>query len=424
MNNKSLAETKRCYHVQGGTPLRGRIQTEGMKNAVLPLMAASLLTDEPLELNNVPAVEDVHIMASMLTELGKKISITEDVYLIEENGNLQPNAPYELVRRMRASFNVLGPLLARLGQAKVPLPGGCILGPRPVDFHIKGLQSLGAKIELQEGVFHAEAKQLKGTDLYLDFPSVGATMQLLSTAALIPEKTVIYNPAQEPEVYELIYLLKKMGANISIAPDRIEIIGQPKLNGASYRVIPDRINAGTYLIAGAISGGEIIVECIPGHLEALLVKLREMGFAVEEHDTEVRLVASGRAKGIHLETRTYPGFACDIHPQMMALMALAEGDSLIRETVLADRFGQVPELIRMGANIKAQENTAFIKGVEQLQGTEVYATDIRSGAALILAGLAAKGETRMVDSGHVARGYVDLAGKLSKVGASIEVEYL
>ncbi len=424
MSKKSLAETKRCYHVQGGTTLKGRIQTEGAKNAVLPLLAASLLTDEPLELSNVPQVEDVHTMVSMLTELGKKVSISEDVYRIEENGDLQPNAPYELVRRMRASFNVLGPLIARLGQAQVPLPGGCVLGPRPVDFHVKGLQALGADIKLQEGVFHATSTQLKGAELYLDFPSVGATHQLLTTAALIPEKTVIYNPAQEPEVYELIYLLKKMGAQISTAPDRIEIIGQQKLSGTNYRVIPDRINAGTYLIAGAISGGEIVVECIPGHLEALLVKLREMGFTVEERDTEVRLATSVKAKGIHLETRTYPGFACDIHPQMMALMALAEGDSLIRETVLADRFGQVPELVRMGADIKAQENTAFIKGVDQLQGTEVYATDIRSGAALILAGLAAKGETRMVDSGHVPRGYVDLAGKLSKVGASIEVEMI
>lgn len=424
MNNPSLADTKRCYHIQGGMPLRGRIQTEGMKNAVLPLLAASLLTDEPLELSNVPGVEDVHTMTSMLTELGKKATITGDVYLIEENGDLQPSAPYELVRRMRASFNVLGPLLARLGQAQVPLPGGCVLGPRPVDFHIKGLQLLGATIELQEGVFHAEAKQLKGADLYLDFPSVGATMQLLTTAALIPEKTVIYNPAQEPEVYELIYLLKKMGAQISTAPDRIEIVGQDKLNGTTYRVIPDRINAGTYLMAGAISGGEVTVECIPTHLEALLVKLREMGFAVEEKDTEVRLAASGKGRGIHVETRTYPGFACDIHPQMMALMTLVEGDSLIRETVLADRFGQVPELIRMGADISVKENTAFIKGVDQLQGTEVYATDIRSGAALILAGLAASGETRMVDSGHVPRGYVDLAGKLSEVGASIEVETL
>lgn len=424
MSKTTLSVKAQRYHICGGTPLRGFIQTEGAKNAALPLLAATLLSDEPVTLDNVPAVEDVYTMSAMLDHLGKKVSVIDNACRVCDGGSLQPQAPYGLVRAMRASFIVLGPLLARLGVSHVPLPGGCLLGPRPVDLHLNGLRAFGAKVELHEGVVHAEAKRLHGAELHLDFPSVGATQHLLMTAALIPERTVIHNPAQEPEVYELAHLLTKMGAHMHFKSDRVEITGQRELKGAQHSVIPDRLNAGTYLIAGAISGGDVTVECVPGHLEALIVKLREVGFEVHETETSVHLRTTGSTRGVQLETRTHPGFANDLQPQMMALLAVTEGDSLIRETIFADRFGQVPELLRMGAQIKVNGNNAFIQGVSRLEGTEVQATDIRSGAALVLAGLAAAGETQVVDAGHTARGYVDLAGKLRQLGATIEVEAL
>jgi len=424
MSKRSLAQAVYCYLIQGGRPLTGRVQTEGAKNAVLPLLAATLLSDDPIRLGNVPAVEDVATMCALLTRFGKTISTQADVFEIQESGCLQPLAPDDLVRRMRASFIVLGPLLARLGQAQVPLPGGCVLGPRPVDFHLNGLRALGATITLREGVVYAEAQRLHGANLYLDFPSVGATQHLLMTAALIPEKTVIHNAAHEPEVYELIHLLVQMGVRIQTAPNHIEVVGQPRLKEATYQVIPDRLNAGTYLIAGAITGGDITVECIPSHLDALLIKLQEAGMSVSANDTEVHLNARHLLRSSQLSTGTYPGFANDLQPQMIALLTLAQGDSLVRETVFKDRFGQVPELQRMGADIQVKGDTAFIRGVPRLEGTEVHATDIRSGAALVLAGLAACGQTRVVDAGHTTRGYVDLAGKLRQLGGRIEMESL
>ena len=424
MSSVPFVENTLRYRVQGGYPLRGTLQTEGAKNAALPLLAASLLTDEPVELHNVPPIEDVRTMQAMLTQLGKEVGVSGGVTRVRARGELQPQAPYELVRRMRASFIVLGPLLARLGSAQVPLPGGCVLGPRPVDYHLKGLRALGAEVTLHEGSVQARAKRLHGAALYFDVPSVGATQHLMMGAALVPERTVLYNPAQEPEVHELVALLQKMGAEISVYPDRFEVRGKCTLHGATHRVMPDRLNAGTYLIAGAISRGEVNVACVPGHLDALLVKLREVGFAVEQTATHVRLKTASNLRGVQLETRTYPGFANDLQPQMMALLSQVDGDSLIRETVFAERFGQVPELVRLGAHIDVNANTAFIKGVPQLEGTEVHATDIRSGAALVLAGLAARGETTVVDRGHTVRGYADLAGKLRQLGAHIHTEVL
>ncbi len=411
----------RVIRVRGGRTLRGTIRTEGAKNAVLPLLTASLLTDEPVTLENVPAVEDVRTMGAMLARLGKHVRADGDTYGIREDGALVSDAPYDLVRRMRASFSVLGPLLARLGRARVPLPGGCVLGPRPVNFHLEGLRAFGAEVELRAGVVHARARRLHGAEITLDFPSVGATEHLLMTAALVPEATVIHGPAHEPEVVELIRLLEKMGARVECAPDRYTITGKAALDGARHAVIPDRLNAGTYLIAGAISGGEVSVGCVPDHLRALLVKLREAGFAVEEGGDFVRLASPAeRWRGIRLETRTYPGYANDLQPQMMALLSLARGESQIRETIFADRFGQAPELVRMGADIRISGDTAVVVGVDGLEGAEVHATDIRSGAALVLAGLAAQGETRVVDAGHVARGYVDLPGTLRRLGAEVE----
>jgi UDP-N-acetylglucosamine 1-carboxyvinyltransferase len=421
--SKLLKQT-RCFYIEGGTPLNGHVAVEGAKNAVLPLLAASLLTDEPVILHNVPAVDDVSIMTSMLRHFGKQIEHDGSTYRIAESGLAQVDAPYPLVRLMRASFIVLGPLLARAGRASVPLPGGCILGPRPVDFHTNGLKALGATVDLREGVVHAEASQLHGGNLYLDFPSVGATQHLLMTASLIPDKTVIHNPAQEPEVHELIHLLTLMGAQIEATPNRIEIVGKAKLSGATYQVIPDRLNAGTYLMAGAMTGGDIVVDCIPAHIESLLVKLQESGFTINQSDSDVHLVAPSSWNGMQVVTGPYPAFANDLQPQIMALMTLARGDSLIRETVFKDRFGQVAELARMGAQIQAKGDTALVQGVDQLEGTEVQATDIRSGAALVIAGMAARGQTRVIDEGHTARGYVDFAEKLTQLGARIEVETL
>lgn len=421
MSKGLLTHPTRCYHVLGGGALSGRVRAEGAKNAVLPLMTASLLSDEPVRLDNVPQVEDVKTMVAMLTHAGKKVSADGNAYVISENGPLRQEASYELVRRMRASFNVLGPLAVRLGEARVPLPGGCVLGSRPVDFHLHGLRALGLDVDLREGVVHARAKRLCGASIHLDYPSVGATQHLMMTAALIPEPTTIHNAAQEPEVYELIHLLTQMGARVCATPDRIEVHGDAHLKGASYRVIPDRLNAGTYLIAGAISGGEVVVECIPAHLEALLAKLQEAGAQIACSDGEVRLKALTPLRGVDLVTGTYPGFANDLQPQMMTLLCLAQGDSLVRETVFDDRFGQVPELVRMGASIQVKGDVALIKGGARLEGTEVHATDIRSGAALVLAGLAARGQTRVIDPGHTARGYANLAGQLRRLGAEIEV---
>ncbi len=409
-------------HIEGRHRLNGEVEAGGAKNSALPLLAATLLTDDPVILRQIPNVEDVRTMLKLLQSLGKSVTpVGQTSYSIRSTGKLSPRASYELVKKMRASFVVLGPLLVRLGQAEVPLPGGCVIGQRPVDFHLKGLQALGARAELVNGVVHAQADSLSANDIYFDFPSVGATQQLMMTTALIPGLTTIHNPAHEPEVYDLAHLLMQMGAGVTIEPTKFIIEGVQKLKGADYEIIPDRMTAGTYLIASAITQSEVFVRCLPAHLEPVLSKMREMGLEFQVSPNGVRLWGQPY-RSAELETRPYPGFPTDLQPQMTTLLALASGESLIKETLFENRFSHVPELGRMGANIRVVGNTALVRGVDHLEGTTVQATDIRAGAALVLAGLAARGTTTVIDPGYITRGYEDLPGELRKLGAAIMIE--
>lgn len=405
--------------IRGGRPLKGSLGVEGAKNAALPIFSATLLTDSEVVLKNIPRLRDIATISEMLEVLGKRVDrLGDDAYRITPADWLRPEAPYELVRRMRASFLVLGPLLVRLGRARIPLPGGCVLGPRPVDLHLKGLEQMGAEIKPSHGYVEARGA-LHGAEIHLDYPSVGATEQLMSTAALIPERTIISNPATEPEVEDLARFLGEMGAEITLSK-QIEIWGTRELHGADYRIVPDRINAGTYMIAIALAGGEGLIKCQPAHNRALLEKLAQCGATVELEDGAVRVRSSGELLPVEVETRPYPGFPSDLQPQLTALLCLARGESLVRETVFPGRFSHVPELLRMGANIKLSNSSAIIRGVEHLEGAMVEAPDIRAGAALVLAGLAARGETRVRDEGHIVRGYSDITRDLRKLGAEIE----
>lgn len=414
--------------IHGGRPLQGELAVEGAKNAALPLFCATLLTDEPVILENVPELRDVQTIIAMLELLGKRVEhLRPGCYRVSASlaspSRFEFEVPYELVRQMRASFLVLGPLLVREGRARVPLPGGCVLGARPVDLHLKGLEALGAELKLSRGYVEAQLKldAPRGGEVYLDYPSVGATEQVLLAAALIPERTRIHNPAREPEVEELARFLQEMGAEVRFGKV-IEIEGKGELRGARHRVIPDRINAGTYLIAGAITGGKVKVLCRPEHLQAVLAALRESGMELEEDGESVTLTSRGRPSPLKVETRPYPGFPTDLQPQLTALLTLARGESLIRETVFPSRFSHVPELLRLGARIHLHltDSSAIIRGVDRLEGATVQAPDIRAGAALVLAGLAARGTTVVQDEGHLARGYSDITRDLRRLGAEIE----
>jgi len=406
--------------IQGGQPLSGTVRAAGAKNAALPAIFASLLTSEPVELVNVPCLRDVETAVELVQALGKDVVWQGGRMWIRESGPLSPRAPEELVRRMRASFLVLGPLLARLGQAQVPLPGGCAIGTRPVDLHLKGLSTLGAELEVREGWVYAHAPRLQGRTVYLDYPSVGATEQLLLAGALAAHETVVLNPAREPEVVDLSRLLSALGAHVRWADDRVVVRGARALTGARHAVIPDRIEAGTFLLAGAITGGEVRVEgVIPEHLAALLVKLEEAGVKVSFGEEWVSVAMGRSPHGVGVETRPYPGFPTDLQPPMASFLSLAEGESVVTETVFENRFGHVGELLRMGASIRRQGASLLIQGVGELTGTQVTASDIRAGAALVLAGLAARGTTRVEGTGHIHRGYEGLTAKLRNLGAQI-----
>lgn len=409
--------------IVGGRPLFGEVTICGAKNAALPIFAASLLTEEDVYLKNVPDIKDVRTMAQMLEALGKSVERVNDVgYVIRQHGPLNFEAPYELVRQMRASFLVLGPLLARKGYAKVSLPGGCVIGARPVDLHLKGLRDLGAEIQQTGGFVEARARKLKAADIYLDYPSVGATEQLMMAAATVPEKTVILNPALEPEVYDLASFLQKMGACIRFSGSKLEIEGVERLMGTEHAIIPDRINAGTFLIAAAITAGKLFVHCNPAHLQALLRKLRELGAEVEEKQGGVSIGGKACYKAVEVETRPYPGFATDYQPQIVALLSLARGESVVRETVFEGRFLYAAELVRMGADITVRGQTVLIHGVDHLDGATVQTSDLRAGVALVLAGLTARGQTVVLDDGHIERGYSDLPDELKRLGADIIVK--
>lgn len=411
--------------VKGGTRLVGAVKTSGAKNAVLPIIAASILGTTPSHLDEVPMLEDVHTISEVLKCLGLAVECSpeKNVLDIDSTEITSYEAPYELVRTMRASFLVMGPLLARIGKARISMPGGCAIGARPIDIHLKGFEALGVKIEQGHGYIEASAPEgLKGTSIYFDFPSVGATENIMMAASLAEGTTILENAAEEPEIVDLANYLNKMGAKIRGAgTDTIRIEGVDKLHGADYTIIPDRIEAGTYMIAAAMTGGDVVVEnVLPEHQKPLIAKLREAGAVVEEDIDKVRVIGKNPLKAVSIKTLPYPGFPTDMQAQMMAMMVIAEGRSKVTETVFENRFMHVVELNRMGAQISTEGRSAVIDGPCKLTGCDVRATDLRAGAAMILAGLVAEGTTRIGDLHHIDRGYENIVAKLKNLGADIE----
>ena len=411
--------------VKGGNRLVGAVKTSGAKNAVLPIIAASILGTTPSHLDEVPMLEDVHTISEVLKCLGLSVECSpeKNVLDIDSTRITSYEAPYELVRTMRASFLVMGPLLARIGKARISMPGGCAIGARPIDIHLKGFEALGVKIEQGHGYIEASAPEgLKGTSIYFDFPSVGATENIMMAASLAEGTTILENVAEEPEIVDLANYLNKMGAKIRGAgTDTIRIEGVDKLHGADYTIIPDRIEAGTYMIAAAMTGGDVVVEnVLPEHQKPLIAKLREAGAVVEEDIDKVRVIGQNPLKAVSIKTLPYPGFPTDMQAQMMAMMVIAEGRSKVTETVFENRFMHVVELNRMGAQISTEGRSAVIDGPSKLTGCDVRATDLRAGAAMILAGLVAEGTTRIGDLHHIDRGYENIVAKLKKLGADIE----
>ena len=411
--------------IHGGNPLRGRVKIGGAKNAVLPIIAAALLGSRGASvLDDVPALEDVYTISSVLRSLGVKADYAakEHRLTIDASKIATVSAPYELVRKMRASFLIMGPLLAREGRAEISLPGGCAIGTRPIDLHLKGFEALGAQIDITQGAIHASAPHgLKGARIYFDFPSVGATENVMMAASCAEGQTILENPALEPEIVDLANYLNVMGAHIRGAgTNRIKIDGVPGLLAADYTIIPDRIEAGTYMVAAAMTGGDVFIEnAISEHLKPVVAKLQEAGAEIEEDIAGIRVRANGRMKAIDLKTMPYPGFPTDMQAQFMALLAVAEGTSVVTETVFENRFMHVEELQRMGAKIRVDGRTATVEGGRTLTGAAVRATDLRAGAAMVLAGLVADGETRVGYIHHIDRGYDDLVAKLVALGADI-----
>ena len=410
--------------VKGGNRLVGTVKTSGAKNAVLPIIAASILGTSPSRLDEIPALEDVRTICAVLECLGIKVDASEPHTLkIDSREITSCEAPYELVRSMRASFLVMGPLLARKGYARISQPGGCAIGTRPIDLHLKGFEALGVKIEQGHGYIEASAPEgMTGANIYLDFPSVGATENIMMAAAMASGTTVLENPAEEPEIVDLANYLNQMGARVRGAGTNvITIEGVSELHGVQHSVIPDRIEAGTYMIAAAMTGGDVIIEnVLPEHQKPLIAKLREAGALVEEDIDRIHVVGSGRLKAVDIKTLPYPGFPTDMQAQMMAMLSVAEGRSKITETVFENRFMHVVELNRMGANITTEGRSAVITGPAHLTGCTVRATDLRAGAAMILAGLVAEGATEICDIYHIDRGYENLVTKMTALGADIQ----
>lgn len=412
--------------IKGGNKLTGEVKVEGAKNAVLPILTASLLaSDKPSKLVNVPALSDVETINNVLTTLNADVTYKKDenAVVVDATKTLNEEAPYEYVSKMRASILVMGPLLARLGYAIVALPGGCAIGSRPIEQHIKGFEALGAEIHLENGNIYANAKDgLKGTSIHLDFPSVGATQNIIMAASLAKGKTLIENAAKEPEIVDLANYINEMGGRITGAgTDTITINGVESLHGVEHAIIPDRIEAGTLLIAGAITRGDIFVRgAIKEHMASLVYKLEEMGVELEYQEDGIRVRAEGDLQPVDIKTLPHPGFPTDMQSQMMALLLTANGHKVVTETVFENRFMHVAEFKRMNANINVEGRSAKLEGKSQLQGAQVKATDLRAAAALILAGLVADGKTSVTELTHLDRGYVDLHGKLKQLGADIE----
>jgi len=407
--------------VEGGRTLNGEVQISGAKNAALPILISSLLTDGASTFTNVPRLQDIHSTARLLENLGARVETQADMVCIDAGGRIQPEAAYDLVRKMRASVLVLGPLVARLGKARVSLPGGCAIGARPINLHLKGLAALGASIELKHGYVEASAGRLKGADIYFDVVTVTGTENLMMAASLAEGTTVLRNSAREPEVVALADTLTKMGADIQGAGTSvITITGVPALKPVEVTIIPDRIEAGTFLIAAVLTRGSItVLNSEPDHLGALIDKLRLVGADIQVDGKTVQVKNNADIQSVDLKTQPYPGFPTDMQAQFMVLMGIASGTSMITETIFENRFIHVSELKRMGADIQVSGNSAIVKGVPHLSAAQVMATDLRASASLILAGLVAEGTTEVSRVYHLDRGYQSLEKKFAALGAAI-----
>ena len=412
------------FVIHGGNPLNGTVNVSGAKNACLPLMAASLLVRGKIVIRNVPDLRDTRTMAKLLKIIGAELTFENGVMEIDATNADNPEAPYDLVKTMRASFYALGPLTARFGKAKISLPGGCAWGPRPVDLHLKGIELLGGNVTLDEGYIYIETEGLKGALIHLDISSVGATGNLLMASVLAEGETIIENAAREPEIVCLIDFLNKMGAEIGGRETNVlHINGVSELRPIEFDVIPDRIEAGTFLLTAAAVGGDVLVDGLdPNHLTAVTDKLQEAGVNLELNEKSIRITSGDRLKATDITTDIYPGYPTDMQAQWIALMATAEGKSVVTDTVYEDRFTHVPELERLGIDVKLKGNSAVVNGVEKLKGAPIMSTDIRASASMVIAGLMAEGRTELHRIYHLDRGYEDLENKLRGIGADIRRE--
>ena len=408
--------------IHGGKTLHGNVRVSSAKNAVLPIIVATLLPETPASIVDAPNLDDVFTICSVLESLGVKVKKEDNVLTFDSSLLNKTEASYELMSKMRASFLIMGPLLAKMGHAKIALPGGCMIGSRPIDLHLKAFEAMGAEINIGNGFVESYAPHgLKGTTIYLDFPSVGATENILMAAATAEGRTVIENAAEEPEIVDLANYLNSMGAMIRGAGTNvIKVEGVEKLHGTNYTIIPDRIEAGSYMIAAAITGGDLTVKnVIVDHIKPLIAKLVECGMEIHEEGNNLRIIGKQPLKAVDIKTMPYPGFPTDMQAQFMALMTVAEGTSVFTETVFENRFMHADELRRMGANIKIDGRSAIVEGVSRLTGCKVKATDLRAGAALIIAALVAEGQTEITELQHIDRGYEDLIKKFQTIGADI-----
>ncbi len=410
------------FIINGGKKLSGKVEISGAKNAILPIMTAALLAKGKSVLHNVPHLNDIKMMAHVLRVIGARVDYHDGILEIDATHASYFEAPYELVSKMRASIYVLGPLLARFGQSKVSFPGGCAIGTRPVDLHLMAMEKLGAAIDIEHGYILAKARKLKGSDIRFPKVSVGATANALMASVLAKGKTNIYGAASEPDISSLIDFLNKMGARIQgKGTKHLKIIGVKKLEPAEMIMMPDRIEAGTFLIAAAITKSDITIsKCEPSHLDALMEKLRTAGADFEIHNKEIKIISPKLIKSVDVTTEPYPGYPTDLQAQFMALMSLAHGESVITETIFPERFMHVAELNRLDADIKVDKNVATVKGVKSLSGAQVMATDLRASATLVLAGLAAQGQTEVSRIYHIDRGYDKIEEKLQNLGVDIK----
>ena len=412
------------YVIKGGNPLVGEVEIGGAKNAALGILAAAIMTDETVTLENLPDVNDINVLLEAIECIGATVQRI-DRHTVKINGSTigVVSVEYDYIKKIRASYYLLGALLGKYKQAEVPLPGGCNIGSRPIDQHLKGFRALGAKVQIQHGAIVAKAEEgLVGAHVFLDMVSVGATINIMMAAAMARGNTIIENVAKEPHVVDVANFLNSMGANIKGAgTDVIRIRGVEKLHASTYAIVPDMIEAGTYMFAAAATRGDVLVKnVIPKHLEAITAKLEEIGCEVQEFDDAVRVIATGRLGRTHVKTQPYPGYPTDMQPQIAVTLALAKGTSIVTESIFENRFKYADELARMGASVKVEGNTAIIDGVETLTGARISAPDLRAGAALVIAGLAAEGVSVVDDIVYIQRGYEDFEGKLRTLGAEIE----